>query len=117
MTDLIGRLAAYGADMDAALERFVGDEELYADCFRLFLEDPSFPALDGAMARRDYAAAFDAAHALKGVSGNLGLTPLFNAVCALVEPLRRGEYGGLAELYQAVLDARAAVERLGDEPA
>lgn len=112
MTDLIGRLRTYGADMDGALERFVGDEELYADCFQLFWEDASFPALDSALARQDYAAAFEAAHTLKGVAGNLGLTPLFDAVCALVEPLRQGERDGLEPLYQAVLEAKAELERL-----
>lgn len=114
MTELIKRLTAYGADMDGALERFVGDEALYADCFGLFLKDPSFAALDAALASGDYAAAFDAAHTLKGVAGNLGLTPLYDAVCSLVEPLRRQDCTGLDAPYQAVLAAKAAAEKLKD---
>ena len=39
----------------------------------------------------DLDGAFQAAHTLKGVSGNLGLTPLYEAVCDIVEPLRHGE--------------------------
>ena len=35
--------------------------------------------------------AFEAAHTLKGVTGNMGLTPLYDAVCTIVEPLRTGE--------------------------
>ena len=39
----------------------------------------------------DLDGAFQAAHTLKGVSGNLGLTPLYEVVCDIVEPLRHGE--------------------------
>ena len=39
--------------------------------------------------------AFEAAHTLKGVTGNMGLTPLYDAVCTIVEPLRTGRTGGL----------------------
>lgn len=111
MSDLIGRLRAYGADMDAALERFVGDEGLYGECFRMFLDEPSFAALGAALEQSDLSAAFDAAHTLKGVAGNLGLTPLFNDVCAIVEPLRHGENVGLAEKYQAILEDKALLEQ------
>lgn len=88
------------------------DEELYAECFAMFMEDPSFVQLGEALKRQDDAAAFDAAHTLKGVAGNLGLTPLFAAICAIVEPLRCGAHDGLDGLYAAVMDAKAAVEQL-----
>lgn len=113
MSAFTEKLRAYGADTDGALERFVGDETFYEDCFRMFLKDPGFAELEKAMAVGDISAAFKAAHTLKGVSGNLGLTPLYRAVCALVEPLRRGERTGLEPLYQAVREERDAAERLG----
>ncbi len=112
MTELTKRLTDYGADMPGAMERFVNDEALYAECFAIFLQDPCFAALGDALARGDRSAAFEAAHTLKGVSGNLGLTPLYEPVCALVELLRRNERGGLEAAYQAVAAAKAALDAL-----
>lgn len=112
MAGLIDDLRARGADMNGAMDRFLGDQELYGDCFRMFLEDPSFPALEHALSQQDAAAAFDAAHSLKGVAGNLGLTALYQAVCALVEPLRQGQCTGLSPLYQAVRDEKAKLDAL-----
>lgn len=109
MSELTNRLRAYGADMDGAMARFIQDENLYAKCFRMFLADPSFAELGDALSKKDYTAAFNAAHTLKGVAGNLGLTPLYNTVCDMVEPLRRQDYSHLDAQYQAVLDAKDAV--------
>ena len=59
--------------------------------------------LGGALASGDTAKAFEAAHTLKGVTGNMGLTPLYAALCTLVEPLRTGERrDDYPMLFQAV---------------
>ena len=112
MSALTDRLTAYGADMAGALERFVGDDALYDTCFAMFLDDENFAALGDALSREDYTAAFDAAYTLKGVAANLGLTPLYNTVCTVVESLRRKDYTDLAAQYRAVADAKSALEAL-----
>ena len=59
-------------------------------------------------------AAFDAAHTLKGVVGNMGLTPLYKAVCDIVQPLRaREEREDYPLLYQAIQKEFLKVEELG----
>ena len=48
-------------------------------------------------------AAFEAAHTLKGVSANLGLTDLYDSVFPLVEELRNAsDIGGAAPLMPSV---------------
>ena len=37
-------LTEYGVDMKKTMERFVGDEDLYAECLTKFLSDSSCPA-------------------------------------------------------------------------
>ena len=59
-----------------------------------------------ALEAKDLKEAFEAAHALKGVAGNLALDPLYDAVCEIVEPLRAGEDKDYTEGYQKVLEAR-----------
>ena len=112
MSTLTEQLAGRGNDMAGALARFLDDEILYGDCFRMFLEDPGFHQLEDALARRDASAAFDAAHTLKGVAGNLGLTALYTALSALVEALRREQAEGLAVLYRAAESERDALLQL-----
>ena len=74
------------------MERFVNDEDLYIECMQEFLCDESFENLKSAINNGNYAAAFEHAHNLKGVSGNLGLEPLYGAVSDLVERLRSKQY-------------------------
>ncbi|MEG2176127.1 MAG: Hpt domain-containing protein [Oscillibacter sp.] len=111
MTDLLDGLRAYGADVTGALERFVGDEKLYTDCFHLFLDDPAFGDLGRALTEQNATAAFEAAHSLKGLTGNLGLTPLFQTVCAMVETLRRGSLAGLDAPYARLMADRTLLEQ------
>lgn len=112
MSELTEALRRRGADMDGAMDRFAGDEELYETCLKLFLSSPSFSALDGALRSGDCPAAFEAVHSLKGVAGNLGLTTLCRAACALTEPLRRGDASGLEGPYQALRAEKASLESL-----
>lgn len=53
-----------------------------------FPADPSFAALCDAVAGGDAAAAFAAAHTLKGVCANLSFRRLFGSASALTETLR-----------------------------
>ena len=76
----------YGADYNSTMARFMGKEAMY-----LKFKDDNLEKLGTALEQQDYEAAFAAAHTLKGVVGNMGLTPLFNAVCAIVESLRKRE--------------------------
>lgn len=112
MSELINHLTAYGADMRATLERFVGEETLYDRCFRMFLNAPSFIELGEALQQKNYTAAFNVAHTLKGTSGNLQLTPLYHRICEIVEPLRHQDYSNLEAQYQAILSAKKEVDEL-----
>ena len=95
--------AAYGVDYDATLRRFAGNMVLYLRVLGMLPNDKSLEKLGAAIDSGDLDKAFEAAHTLKGVAGNLGLTPLLEAVHTIVEPLReREERSDYAQLYTAV---------------
>ena len=95
--------AAYGVDYDATLRRFAGNMALYLRVLGMLPNDKSLEKLGAAIGSGDLDSAFEAAHTLKGVAGNLGLTSLFEAVRVIVEPLRaREERGDYARLYTAI---------------
>lgn len=85
---LLRELKEYGADTNGAIGRFLGDEELFATCLDMFMDDEAFDVVEKALAERNWSRAVDAAHKLKGVSGNLGLTPVYEPMCAIVALLR-----------------------------
>lgn len=112
MSKLTEKLSVYGVNIPAVLERFVGDEEMYYHCLNLFIDDKAFSELGYALDTGDYKTAFEKAHSLKGVSANLGLKPLFDAICDIVDPLRTGKTQGLDELYGNVMKALEQVKAL-----
>ena len=95
---------AYGANYQATMDRFLGNEKMYLRFLELFFQDESLQKLGEALNAGDLTAAFEAAHTLKGVAANMGLTPLYDAVCTIVEPLRsqenRGDYPALYQHIQ-----------------
>lgn len=81
----------YGGDYEGTLGRFMGNEKMYMKFLGMFFKDENLHKLGYALSQGDMTAAFEAAHTLKGVTANMGLAPLVEAVCAIVEPLRKGE--------------------------
>jgi chemotaxis protein histidine kinase CheA len=100
MNEVLEGLNAWGCDLEGALERFLGDEKLYQSCLTMVVEDESFDGLKEALAADERKKAFDCAHTLKGVFANMGITPMFETVVKIVEPLRAGKNDGLMPVYE-----------------
>lgn len=79
-----------GGDYEAVITRLPGDS-LICKFVKKFVNDPSFNALKEAAEAGDIAAAFMAAHTLKGTAANLGLDNLANAASELTEKLRNAD--------------------------
>lgn len=81
-----------GVNVDAALERFMGNEKLLTRFLLKFSQDTNYTRLKNAMEKEDYKDAFEAAHALKGLSGNLSMDDLYEAAGRATECLRHEKY-------------------------
>ena len=88
---MIQELRDAGVDMDGASERFMGNMALLERFLKKFLEDKHFDELIEAFGAKDAERAFQAAHALKGVCGNLSFTTLFHITSDVTEYLRTGD--------------------------
>ena len=113
MADILDVLEDWGCDIEEGLERLGGDEEFYETLLSAFVQENGMGELAEAMEAGDYLRAFEAAHGLKGDTGNLSLTPLYEAVCSLVENLRPA-YGG-SDVRASLADDYARVVGLFDE--
>lgn len=106
----------YGVDYQATMERFMGNEKLYLRLLDMLFQDENLQKLGDALDSGDMTGAFEAAHTLKGVVGNMGLTLLYEAVCAIVEPLRQGlRRDDYPALYQAIQTEFEAVAELREQ--
>lgn len=91
MSNLLDRLRAGNVDVETALRRFSGNEAMYVRYLLRFPDDENLPLLEAAVAAGDAEAARQAAHTLKGLSGNLGLTKLYEESTAMCALYRAGE--------------------------
>ena len=106
------KLTLWGCNTDEALERFVGDRELYVTCLHLFVSDVFFVSLGEALQSKNYKLAFEAVHTLKGVAGNVSANPLFILIDSMATKIRNTEYAELDEDYQNVMRLRSELEAI-----
>lgn len=107
---LIDELKGLGANVDEALDRVMGDEDLYVMMLGMFLssvaENPISPEDFNAGDLEDLT---KRVHTLKGVTGNLGLTPLFNSYTESLGLLRSGDGKAAKAAYDKLLPIQTAV--------
>lgn len=84
----IDNLRQFGVNVEEGLGRCMNNEMFYLRMVNMSLADKNFDALAKGVEDGDRKAAFEAAHALKGVLGNLSLTPLYEIVQVLTDQLR-----------------------------
>ncbi len=79
----------FGGNYEDVLRRLSNDA-LVSRFLLKFLDDKSYNALVEAVTNENGPDAFSAAHTLKGVTSNLGLTSIYEPVHTLTEALRSG---------------------------
>lgn len=86
------RLQDAAIDVEEALERFMGNENMLERYLKRFLEEKSYAALAQAGKNRDQAAALASAHTLKSVCGTLGCHDMQAMVLEQEKLMRAGQW-------------------------
>ena len=86
----VDELKTLGANVEEGLERCMNNEDFYIKLVTKVLSEDKFEQLKAEFDANETENAFKIAHDLKGVLGNLSLTPLFVPVSELTELLRGG---------------------------
>jgi hypothetical protein len=108
----IDALKEYGADTESGLHRCMDNEALYLRLVGSVPAEPKFESLEEAINQGDKDKAFDAVHALKGVFGNLSLTPLFDKASEITELLREKADVDYAPLIGELKELRDELAKL-----
>ncbi len=91
-----------GVDMPALVERLMGNEALIQRFMSRFSENEVYDSLLDAVARKDWKAACDSAHLLKGMCGNLSISSLFALFAQQVTYFRAGRNEEAAALMEEI---------------
>ncbi len=109
---MIEELRSWGCDIDDAMTRFLDDEDFYITCLHTMVQDTAYASLGEALKNGDVKEAFEQAHTLKGVLANMGLTPIYEIVIRLVEPLRAGSDTDLMPIYEELIAANEHLKEI-----
>lgn len=102
----IAQLEEFGVNTKEGLTRCMNNEKFYFRMLKMGLGNDSFEKLESALAAGNLEDAFEAAHALKGVLGNLALTPIYKPLAEMTEMLRAKKDADYVEIYKPILELR-----------
>lgn len=110
----IAQLQSWGADTQDALRRCLNNESFYLSLVRRAMQDASFEALPAAVCGGELDKAFELAHALKGMTANLSLTPVLRPLQEITELLRNKTATDYTPLLEELAAKRQELLRLMD---
>jgi len=105
-------LRAYGANVEDGLRRCMNMEAFYLKLFDRLKGDSRPRELKAAIEKKDLDAAFELAHAMKGVYANLSLTPLLRPTEEITELLRARTDTDYSALLEEILARAEELEAL-----
>lgn len=100
---LFDELKALGVNVDDALDRFVQNASLYERMLGSFTSMMKKMSVQPDFDCSDYDEITEKAHAIKGTTGNLSLSPLYEAYTEIVSLLRAGQPEQAKELLIKIL--------------
>lgn len=116
--EIRSELAKAGLDCTEMIEKFMDSEEMFLKYFMKFFSaaDSVVEELSEAIEADDHAAIENRAHALKGLSGNIGLNGVFIPARKIVDDIRAGRYDSykddLAQLKSAYAIAYSVSQKM-----
>ena len=102
----LDKLNQFGANTKEGLDRCMNNEAFYLRLVDKAINDDSFIKLKDELENKNYDEAFKIAHSLKGVLGNLSLTPLYDLAVDITENLRISKEIDYFELINKLLNKR-----------
>ncbi len=103
------QLEENGVDVDATLKRFMGKDALFMKFIVKFADDENCNGIRVELEKQDIHAAFERAHSLKGVAGNLGITPVYDLAAQISDLLRGKQQVEEVDMDQ-VMEAQTQLE-------
>ena len=108
----LGLLEASGVQVGPALERFMGNEDLYLSFLARLPGQLRFEDILRALGEGDEEGFYLQVHDLKGLAGNLGLTPVHDCAQAVLKEFRAERFRNRDRLTALTWEAKRESERV-----
>lgn len=96
-------LKELGVDVDGGLKRINGNEKLYTKLLGSFIKSVNTYQVGVDFDGNDLEEVIEKTHAIKGVSGNLSITPVYESYTKIVDLLRTGKPEEAREILEQIL--------------
>lgn len=107
---LLNELKDLGVDVDDGLERVMDDQPLYEMMLGMFIDTVNGNPIEAADFDSDSLdVLIERVHILKGLTGNLSMTPLFTGYVQTLDLLRTGRPKEAGREYERIMPAQAAI--------
>lgn len=98
-------------DVDTAVDRLMGHNELYLDFVKRLPEELNLAAIRSALAQQDEESFHFYLHGLKGFAGNLGVTEIADAAQASLIEFRATQFRNITKLEGLLDEIEASSEK------
>ncbi len=118
-SEIRDELIEVGLDVTEMIEKFMDSEEMFLKYLKKFFgtADSVVEELSAAISSDDHSAIENRAHALKGLSGNIGLNGVYNPAKKIVDDVRSSNFSeykaDFEKLETNYIKAKNAAEKLG----
>ena len=106
---MLEELKSLGVYFDDAFTRLGGNEAFYKKMLGRIQSMLEATTVDPEFDANDYQGVIESAHAIKGATGNLSLTPLYKAYTDIVDLLRQGNPEEARKILIDVLPVQAQI--------
>ena len=110
----IEKLKDFGANVEEGVARCMNDSNFYITLVNMAVPDEQLNALEEALAKKNLDAAFEVAHALKGMYGNISLTPIYKPLSEMTELLRKRTDTDYSALLEEAKKQKKRLEELAE---
>ena len=100
------KMKAIGIDPKDGLAPCMNNEAFFFKMISMAVANDYFDSLVPALEKNDLESAFEAAHALKGVIGNLALAPIYDPLAEMTEMLRAKKEADYLSMYRPIKEMR-----------
>ncbi len=102
----LDKMKELGIDPTEGLTRCMNNEVFFFKMITMAVSNDYFETLGESLKKNDLDNAFEAAHALKGVIGNLALQPIYEPLAEMTELLRAKKEADYVSMYRPIKEIR-----------
>ncbi len=106
---LFEELKDLGVDVDGGLKRLGGNEKLYTRLLNTFVKAMKSQEISPDFDVTDYEDIKEKAHAIKGTSGNLSITPIYETYSEIMNLLRAGKPEEAKPLLEEIIPVQEQI--------